>query len=256
MRPLGLEVLALVDDQQVHRRPRRGRGLDDGGCEPVEDAGLRVVDRIAALAHQPGAELVEGVASLGHGCHASHRIGQRPVEADVQRRLAGHLRRAQLLEGELRLARACRADHPQAVRLQLEPARPGGQPAGQPAVLVAREATHRIDARQRIDQAGQKGVHVGSVRRFGAVGVSRGRRKGPSVKQLDDARGQPVAPARIDDAVRINRRRQRPGQLVIGQVGQVVDVETPAGKPPAELGHQTVQVAGDLHTQALERQRI
>ena len=279
--PARLEVLALVDDQQVERfaqaavasarRPAGSAGGQSGVVgrrlrsyrrhdrvgEPLEGAGLRVVGPLAALLQQPVAELVEGRAGPGLRRHAAHRVGQRPVEADVARAAAGGIGGAQFGQGQLRLAGPGGAAHPQPERLHREPPRPGREAAGQPAVLFARAAAHRVDVRHQLDPVGQERVHVARLGGRRAVRLARARRQRALIEQRGDPPGQRVARARIDDPLGIDGRWRRSRQLAVGQVQQVVDVEPAAVRKAArELAHQCIQIARDLRAHLLRPRRV
>jgi hypothetical protein len=78
------------------------------------------------------AELVVGASQAAGRCDGAEVVGERAVEADIERALAGVERGAELGKGELRLARSGGAVDAQPKGLELEPACPVCESAGNP----------------------------------------------------------------------------------------------------------------------------
>jgi hypothetical protein len=98
----------------------------------LEGVGCGEIRRFAGMAQALVAELVVGAGEAAGRGDAAEVIGQRAVEADVERPPAGFEGGAVFGQGELGLARAGGAGDPQAEGLEVEPPRPVGKAAGKP----------------------------------------------------------------------------------------------------------------------------
>ena len=158
--PLLGDVLAFVDDDRVEQEGGRNGQLGGALLQLLEGVGQGEVRSLAGMAHALVAQLVVGADQPATWGDAVEVVGQRTVEADVERPLAGFDRRPVFGQGQLRLARAGRAGDAQAEGREVEPPRPMREAAGNAGDHVPRMAHQRADVRVELDQVAQEGVDL------------------------------------------------------------------------------------------------
>ena len=158
--PLLGDVLAFVDDDRVEQEGGRNGQFGGALLQALEGIGQGEVRRLAGMAHALVAELVVGAGQPAARGDAVEVVGQRAVEADVERPLAGFERGAVFGQGELGLARTGRAGDAQAEGLEVEAPRPVREAAGNPGDHIAGMAHQGADIGVELDQVAQEGVDL------------------------------------------------------------------------------------------------
>ncbi len=210
--PRHRKVLAFVDDDHVEL-PGFGQGGVGHRCFNLfPHISRRVIGR-DVLRAQPGVrQHVEGRDPTAGRHQPFDVVGQRPVEADVQRAQASIDGSAVFSQRQLRLAAASGADHVQPEWREIEPPRPGGQAArefGDHRLGVADHGARIGPQVQRVAQEARDLVEV-----VGALGD--GQRLADHACQLGFVRC-------VDDVVGIDARQWLVAHDVVGAVQQVVD---------------------------------
>ena len=158
--PLLGDVLAFVDDDRVEQEGGRNGQLGGALLQLLEGVGQGEVRSLAGMAHALVAQLVVGADQSATRGDAVEMVGQRTVEADVERALAGFDRRPVFGQGQLRLARAGRAGDTQAEGREVEAPRPMREAPGHAGDHVPRMAHQRADVGIELDQVAQEGMDL------------------------------------------------------------------------------------------------
>ena len=118
--PLLGDVLTFIDDDRVEQEGSAQRQFGGALLQALEGVGQGEVRCLAGMAHALVTELVVGAGQPAARGDAVEMIGQRAVEADIERPLAGFERGAVLGQGQLGLSRTGGAGDAQAERLELK----------------------------------------------------------------------------------------------------------------------------------------
>ena len=239
------KILAFVDDQHVVL-PCLGQLFGgERGFHPAPDVGRGVVGRDAAGAQEGVAEHVEGGDPPAGRHQAFDVVGQRAVEADVQRAQAGVDGGVIFGQRQLGLAAAGGADHAQPVGREIEPARPGRQAAGEPRDHLGGVADHGAGVGPQAERVAEKArdffeLLAVIVVLAGVVDLTLQR------QHLADDVGQPVLGGGVDDVARVDAGQVRIAHVVVGAVQQVVDGQRGQARRVAEALDQAVDGVQDL----------
>ena len=206
------EILALVDDDNVELPALGQLGVIQHVLDLFPDAGPFVVGNDAARPLIGVAQHVE-IRDQAAGRHqALDMVGQRAVVADVQGAQAGVDGGGVFGQRQLGLAAAGRAHHAQAVRRELEPARPSGQATGQARDHFFGVADHRAGVGLQAQRVAEE------ARNF--FELVRGPGDG---QQLAHLLAELVLVVGVDDVARLDAGQVRVAHDVVGTVQQIID---------------------------------